>query len=662
MKQKIKSILSLIILLSGCMLSIAQDEDGLLPKPNPPVAITDAANVIGDDIQAYYEQQLTALEASTSIAVVVVTIPSLKDHYEGNIEEYATDLFNKWGIGHKGSNNGILLLFAMEDRKVRIETGKGMEEYLTDVTSQHIIDNNITSHFKNGDPQAGFKDGIETLISYVKTQIPSEEKRLMIAKQREKEAQETREMWYTIGQYASYIIILGLICLLIYHIDRSIKRKKEHKLAVKKAKEIASILLTKLNSIDPAMLAAKAQHDTYPSWAQNEASQYRAEIRKLYEEMERELATAQGYIDASPEKAIALIESLFSRYEHAENAYKKSVEALPVKIKFYETEAVHEKEKTCGKLSALKERLLELQKTYTIFADDEEAYNLLDQEYSLLENIEEHKDLYDASKMLQQKIDNLQQSIDAELQLPIDNASRITLLRKQSQQPLRDIILLADKALKYLIANAIKEVWSPLEGNFTRAQQSISGIETKLKQAEQLNDMHNQKFPESKAILDSIEEQLKRNIALFDTVSSQHVLWEKAVIDLPILIGSATKLTAEALHIIKDSDVGRKAKEMAKSAANMLKEAETMLNLITKHKALQEVIKKAKDSIERAKKDIRDAEDERAATRRRASAAASAASYSSTYSSGSGFSSGGSSSFGGFGGGSSGGGGATGGW
>jgi uncharacterized protein len=89
-----------------------------------------------------------------------VVIPSL----EGNvIEDYATKLFNSWGIGDAKMNNGVLLLIAMNDRKIRIEIGKGFQQSITELNAKLIIDYDLAPEMKNKNYFVGINKVIDKL-------------------------------------------------------------------------------------------------------------------------------------------------------------------------------------------------------------------------------------------------------------------------------------------------------------------------------------------------------------------------------------------------------------------------------------------------------------------------------------------------------------------
>lgn len=132
----------------------------VLPKPNPPRLVVDKANLLSQDQVNILEQKLDAFNDSTSNQIAVVIIPTLNDV---PIEDYANTVFRNWGIGGSKHNNGVLLLIAAQDHKIRIEVGYGLEGAITDVMSNDIIENDLKPNFRNEDYYAGIDNAINSL-------------------------------------------------------------------------------------------------------------------------------------------------------------------------------------------------------------------------------------------------------------------------------------------------------------------------------------------------------------------------------------------------------------------------------------------------------------------------------------------------------------------
>lgn len=141
----------------------------------PAGLVNDFAGIFGQDQKVQLETKLSNFEKESSNEVSIVIIPSLRGD---TIENFAEKLFKEWGVGKKDRDNGILLLVALEDRKMRIEVGYGLEGALTDAQSYSIIKNTLTPAFKRGDYFGGINSAVDDIIlatkgEYVTPTVPS---------------------------------------------------------------------------------------------------------------------------------------------------------------------------------------------------------------------------------------------------------------------------------------------------------------------------------------------------------------------------------------------------------------------------------------------------------------------------------------------------------
>jgi uncharacterized protein len=120
--------------------------------------VVDNADLLNADDRAELETELKTLEDKGSDQVVVVTLPSLQGL---SIEDFGYQLGRHWGIGTKEKDNGVLLIVAPNERKVRIEVGRGLEPILTDAMSNVIINGAILPRFRTGDYAGGIKEGVK---------------------------------------------------------------------------------------------------------------------------------------------------------------------------------------------------------------------------------------------------------------------------------------------------------------------------------------------------------------------------------------------------------------------------------------------------------------------------------------------------------------------
>ncbi len=161
--RSVLKMLFVVMLMALASIAHAQSTD------KPAIALTDrvvdAAGVLSFAQQQELIAKLSAYEKESSDQIVVATVPSLNGM---DIETYANRLYRAWGIGQKTENNGILLLVAPTERKVRIEVGYGLEGTVTDALSAIIIQNAIIPEFRNGDYGAGIIKGTDDILQVLR--------------------------------------------------------------------------------------------------------------------------------------------------------------------------------------------------------------------------------------------------------------------------------------------------------------------------------------------------------------------------------------------------------------------------------------------------------------------------------------------------------------
>lgn len=123
--------------------------------------VVDEANILDAATKIDIETKLEDLETKTSTQFVVVTLNSLRGR---TIEDYGYQLGRAWGIGQKGTNNGVLLIVAPNERKVRIEIGYGLEGTLTDAITSVIVQGSILPRFRTSDYQGGIQKGVDAVL------------------------------------------------------------------------------------------------------------------------------------------------------------------------------------------------------------------------------------------------------------------------------------------------------------------------------------------------------------------------------------------------------------------------------------------------------------------------------------------------------------------
>ncbi len=129
--------------------------------------VNDFANVIDPAVEAEIDHRLDLLEQKTSSEIAVATIQSLGGT---SSSDYANRLFKEWGVGQAKTDNGVLVVIAIDDRDMAIEVGYGLEGVLPDGLAGQIIREDFTPRFKEGDYSGGIRSGVLRLADVVEKQ------------------------------------------------------------------------------------------------------------------------------------------------------------------------------------------------------------------------------------------------------------------------------------------------------------------------------------------------------------------------------------------------------------------------------------------------------------------------------------------------------------
>ena len=138
-----------------------------LDVPDLKTRVTDLAGLMNSSERNMLEKKLAQFERTTSNQVAVLTVASLEGE---SLEGYSIRVVEQWKLGGKEEENGVLLLIAIGDRKVRLEVGYGLEGALTDLISSSIIRNEIAPRFRLGDFYGGIDSGISAIFQATKNE------------------------------------------------------------------------------------------------------------------------------------------------------------------------------------------------------------------------------------------------------------------------------------------------------------------------------------------------------------------------------------------------------------------------------------------------------------------------------------------------------------
>jgi uncharacterized protein len=180
--------------------------------------VVDDAHILPDDVKASLQQKLAALEAKTQHQFVVVTLRDLQGY---DIADYGYQLGRAWAIGRKGVNDGVLLIVAPREHKVRIEVGYGLEPVLTDALSNVILQTRVLPKFRAGDMTGGVVAGADAIIEQLGLDPAEAQQRAQAAASQAKPADLGFPVW--------------LVALIIFWIALSVMRRRRRRLGAASA-------------------------------------------------------------------------------------------------------------------------------------------------------------------------------------------------------------------------------------------------------------------------------------------------------------------------------------------------------------------------------------------------------------------------------------------
>ena len=635
-------------------------------KPNPATAVNDLANIIDDADQQKMENDIRAYWDSTSIALAVLTVQNMNGK---EVSDYALSIFRCWGIGGAGSNRGILFLISMDEHKLWITTGYGIEGILPDVTCHEITENYAKPLCKEEKYSEAVVAGVTQIFKTLGT-MSWEERMEGIAAEKAARDRKMADLKEKAINVASVIGILLFVFLLIKIMIKVAKKRRLQRQLVRSIQNIEGEIVKAKDSIKNSL-------DTYakePQWAKEEAGEHSVQAKKNLSEAESYIKKAKLYRIDKPEESR---EFLYRAHELIEKSFKnfsKIDVSIKNKIQKFAKEAP---ERLAAALKEVTKSLLSLSR-----------YS--DEGWRFSHYISEQEDFKKLLEGYQESLNdpNVQQTIYAESEV----------IRKKSEEgfvSVRAIVVTKtdiDNRMAHLIANAKlrhqeatstlklfnnykdqypESVWSADE---IRLKKLIAKLETerieKLKtDIFSLNDMKQQEFSAAAAKFNELNSQVAEIKLLIKKVENIGIEQQNSKKSYFADLNETKILVEKALSKVKDSDVTSKTKSIAKNAKQKLQEAnilssKTILDWIFILQLIESAKDLANSAIQNATSDINGAEEDRAAKARKKRQAESSYNSNSSYGySGSSYSSdSGSSSFGGFSGGDSGGGGGGSSW
>ena len=185
-------------------------------KPSTQKAVYQYTSLIPKSQEQKLNEKLIKYADSTSTQIVVIVIDSSKGEAHSFL---AIEWAEQWGIGQKGTDNGVLLLVAKNDRKMFIATGRGIEEYLTDARAKRIISNTLTPNFKKSDYYTGLDEATDEIIEILAGNFSSDNKK--------RKSSDGIPKWFGVVLFVIVFIGIAFISPIIDVNNEFNKRKKD---------------------------------------------------------------------------------------------------------------------------------------------------------------------------------------------------------------------------------------------------------------------------------------------------------------------------------------------------------------------------------------------------------------------------------------------------
>lgn len=197
---RVYSILLFLLTLSISLRAQVSSADSVIPnRPNPPRLVNDFVGILSNTERSQLEQKLRTYNDSTSTQITLVIVRTTEPYPIG---DFAFQVGRKWGVGQKGKNNGLVLAWATQTRKVFIATGYGLEGAIPDAIAKRIITNTITPAFR----QEQYYQGLDAATTEIIRRAQGEYK----ADPRADDG----------GGTGSFILILFIILIVVFFISR----------------------------------------------------------------------------------------------------------------------------------------------------------------------------------------------------------------------------------------------------------------------------------------------------------------------------------------------------------------------------------------------------------------------------------------------------------
>lgn len=198
-------LLTILLPLLGCAITVEEVPNVHVANRN--LYVSDPSGILSPSTVSELNSRISSIWKNSSAEVVVVIVDKIDDSMTP--EEFATALFEKWGLGKSDTDNGLLFLVSRDDRAAQIRTGYGLEGILPDILAGRILRNDVFPLFREGDYDGGVQAGVEKISEILLNPEAAKE----IASKYENDARHEEDIHdpFTIYLWLSLIIAIGLL-------------------------------------------------------------------------------------------------------------------------------------------------------------------------------------------------------------------------------------------------------------------------------------------------------------------------------------------------------------------------------------------------------------------------------------------------------------------
>ncbi len=592
--------------------------------PAPKGFVNDFANIIPDEREVGIEGTLRNYEAKTSIEIAVITTPSLEGKV---IEDYAHSLFQQWGVGKRGANNGILVVIAPNEREYRVEVGSGLEGDLTDADTSIIARESLVTAFKASDYAGGVENLTQTLIRHLGDMTP-DQRAIFHRKMQEaadRKAAESRAKLFDFLGSVFVVFLSGVVLLLVVLAVRNVlnrlRIRKRNALRRKTLREQLTTLQSKL----ARLVEERSSIDlpSLPAWMQDDKEEHGGSFGKALEMAFAARKKAEDLIEVSLDSAEELRNEVGEHLKEAERSLEL-LRTIPDQVRTYRHATEQVVGEACTTIDALVARAALLTKEryrVTVIVPALDLPRLAQEKESIQEQFalrgEGPKDaseiVHDKATRLLARVQSLQEALDNGVQMRTESDRRIKELKKRVQN--FPTLLEEHRArLTRLQQRTPSKRWSSLVENLPMFERTLAGIAPRLEVAARANSMDAQLFSDAAATLVVTEKAL----GIIDDSVKAAVDLESAVVraekEYPVKHRATQDALSTASHFMNKSDVGSGAKGRLAEARRLLESIRTdgsSTDWIGAIYLLEQAAAKAGQASQLARNDIESAARER---------------------------------------------------